>query len=340
MDFRFPAEWEPHKGTWMAWPSNMETWTSQELILVHEEFAAFISEVSKGEKVFLLIHSMKEKENILKLLRNSDVLLHNVDFVEYSFNDSWIRDFGPDFFVGENYKILNWRYNAWGEKYPPFDADNQFNNWLAGQKSIMTDTIDFVLEGGSVELNGAGDLITTESCLLNPNRNFGYSKAEIELLLKDKFKIQNVVWLKKGLEGDDTDGHVDDMFRFVSESQVVGVNITDTSHSDFDTIQENRMILSNARLSNGKAIELIDLPAAPILMYRGEQLPASYANFYISNHAVIVPQFEHKNDLLAVEVLRKCFPDREVIGLSSKSIIIGLGSFHCLSKQQPLLITD
>ncbi len=337
MEARLPAEWESHEATWLAWPSNTETWTLEDMQGVQLEFAAFVTEISKGEKVFLLIQSFQYKDIVLSYLKDLEPVIENVIFIEYLFNDSWIRDFGPDFLVGETLTVLNWKYNAWGGKYPPFKNDDAFNNWLALEKGLDIENIDFILEGGSFELNGAGDLITTESCLLNPNRNPDFSKSEIELLLKNKLKVQNVIWLKEGLTGDDTDGHIDDMFRFISRTKVVGVCIKDKSHPDFSRIEENRNILKETNLLGGAHIELIDLPEAPILRYDGEQLPASYANFYISNHSVIVPQFGHENDALAINVLKEHFEGRRVIGLSSKSIIIGLGSFHCLSKQQPMI---
>lgn len=335
--YRYPAEWEPHESTWLAWPSNTDTWNIDKLYEVRKEYAEFVKYISLGEKVKLLVRCSLDKEIAFNFLLKSEADLKQIQFIEYSFNDSWIRDYGPDFIIDKKLKILDWRYNAWGGKYPPYNDDDGFSAWLSHLWEIDSESKEMVLEGGSVDLNGCGDLLTTESCLLNKNRNPHMSKAEIEKQLKDSYRVSNVIWLKKGLVGDDTDGHVDDMFRFISSNKVLGININDSSHPDFYTIKENREIILDSKLTNGSRIQLIDLPQAPILKHKGEVLPSSYANFYISNYAVIVPQFGCNDDKVAIDILQSHFHDRRVVGVPSKNIIIGLGSFHCLSKQQPLI---
>lgn len=332
---RYPAEWEKHQATWLNWPCNLETWKEEDLPKVRHQYLLFIKEIANGEEVHINVNSFHDDMFIMSELTLLDANIDNIHIHHFGNNDAWMRDCGPDFLINSETKekqLLNWSYNAWGEKYPPFEKDNAIPKKVANHLNISMDTIDFVLEGGAIDTNGEGVLLTTTSCLLNPNRNPDYTQEQIELLLKEKYNLNKVIWLGDGIEGDDTDGHIDDITRFVNKNTVITVVTDDETDTNYKPLQDNFELLKKEDL---KVIEL-PMPKKK-LFFEGERLPASYANFYICNSAVIVPTFEDENDTKALEIIQKCFPDRKVVGIDSQKIIIGLGSFHCLSKQEPAL---
>ncbi|MFT7427099.1 MAG: agmatine deiminase, partial [Algoriphagus sp.] len=268
----------------------------------------------------------------------------NLDQVRFHFfptNDAWCRDHGPAFLINpkaEQKKVLvKWEYNAWGEKYPPHDLDNQIPIKIATELGIPCFLTGIVMEGGSVEFNGKGTLLTSEACLLNENRNPQLNQEQIEKYLCDYYGVNHVLWVGDGIVGDDTDGHIDDITRFVNGDTVVTVVEENKSDENHHLLQENLDRLKKMRLEDGKQLNIVELPMPSPVIYEDQRLPASYANFYIANESVIVPIFRDKNDQKALDILEECFPNRKVIGIDSTDIIWGLGSFHCLSQQEPAI---
>jgi agmatine deiminase len=265
--------------------------------------------------------------------------LQNVEFYFHPTNDAWCRDHGPAYVVNYAQKkkaIVDWGYNAWGDKYPPYDLDDVIPTLIGKEFGLEVFHPGIVMEGGSVEFNGKGTLLTTTACLLNKNRNPNLSKSQIEQYLIDYYNVENILWLGEGIVGDDTDGHIDDITRFVDESTVVTVIEENKSDENYTILQENLALLKKMRLENGKQLNIVELPMPAAVVYDDQRLPASYANFYIANEVVVVPTFrDTKNDEKALTILQDCFKTRKIVGLDSTDIIWGLGSFHCLSQQEP-----
>lgn len=264
--------------------------------------------------------------------------LRRVEFFEFPTNDAWCRDHGPAFLINPETKqkvIVDWGYNAWGNKYPPYDLDDVIPTKIAERMGLQVYHPDIVMEGGSVDFNGAGTILTTTACLLNKNRNPQLNRLQIEGYLQNYYGAKQILWLGDGIVGDDTDGHIDDIARFVNEDTVVAVIEENKNDENYHILQQNLKTLKTMRLLNGKQLNIVELPMPDMVVYRGQRLPASYANFYIANSSVIVPTYRSKNDERALDVLQSCFPDRKVIGIDSTDIIWGLGSFHCLSQQEP-----
>ncbi len=301
----------------------------------------FIKELTAGERVCINVNDNKMKEAAITILQRERLDLDLIEFFIHPTNDAWCRDHGPAFLVNpmaEHRKIIiDWDYNAWGNKYPPFDLDDIIPTYIARHYGIPVYYPGIVMEGGSVDFNGKGTVLTTTSCLLNPNRNPHLSKLEIEKYLVNYYGVENILWLGNGIEGDDTDGHIDDITRFVNSNTVITVIEHDKKDSNYIPLKENARLLSKMRLENGKQLNVIELPMPHAVIYEDQRLPASYANFYISNAALLVPTYrDEKNDAAALQILEQCFPDRNIIGLDSTDIIWGLGSFHCLSQQEPV----
>jgi agmatine deiminase len=264
-----------------------------------------------------------------------------IHFFHFPTNDAWCRDHGPAFVINPSRQekaIINWRYNAWGEKYPPYDLDNEIPGKIAAHLGLEVFEPGIIMEGGSVDFNGAGIVLTTTACLLNPNRNPTLTQAEIERYLMQYYGVHTVWWLGDGIAGDDTDGHVDDITRFVSEDTVVTVVEANPNDENYDPLQENLELLRSFRLPDGRPLRVVELPMPRPIIHEGQRLPASYANFYIANRCVVVPIYRDPvHDVRALEILRPLFPGRKVIGIDSTDIVWGLGSFHCLSQQEPAL---
>lgn len=339
LGYHFPAEWEKHEATWLSWPHNMETWPGPRLKDIMPSYMQFIKEVSKGEKVRINVSGQQMKDEAMRQMEKHDIDPGPVEFFFHPTNDSWCRDHGPAFLIKENSDlrkvIVNWEYNAWGGKYPPYDLDNQIPLKIAKSLELPVYSPGIVMEGGSVEFNGKGALLTTESCLLNKNRNPHLSKIEIEKRLVEFYGIDEILWLHDGIAGDDTDGHIDDLTRFVSEDTVISVYEEDKTDSNYEILKSNIKQLNRMRLQNGKQLHVIEIPLPHPIYSEGLRMPASYANFYIANHCVVVPIYKSIHDQLALGVIKKCFPDRETVGIDSTNIIWGLGSFHCLCQQEP-----
>jgi agmatine deiminase len=277
-----------------------------------------------------------------KLITAAGVDMKQVQFFIHPTNDAWCRDHGPSFLLRNNVEqpkaIVDWNINAWGGKYPPYDLDDVIPTLIAKEMGLPLFYPNIIMEGGSVDFNGAGTVLTSKCCLLNPNRNPHLNQEQIEKYLCDYYGVNQVLWVSEGIVGDDTDGHIDDTIRFVNEDTVVTVVESNTQSENYALLQQNLKELKAMRLLNGKQLNIIELPMPADVIYEDQMLPASYANFYISNGHVVVPTYRCAQDDKAMQIIQTCFPTREVVGIDSTDIIWGLGSFHCLSQQEPSAI--
>lgn len=334
LGYRMPAEWARQQGMWFSWPHNPDTWIDK-LPAVERVLAQAVRELASGETVHLNVLDADHEAHVRALIGESD----NVVFHHFPTNDSWCRDHGAIFITRDEddgpLAALDWGYNAWGGKYPPFDLDNAIPGKMARALGVPCFEADIILEGGSIEVNGAGTLLTTEECLLNPNRNPGFSKAEIEDRLRSMLGVEQIVWLRGELAGDDTDGHIDNITRFVNEDTVVTIVEDDPSDANYEPLRENLDILRQVTLPDGRPLQVIPLPMPAAVFNRGVRMPASYANFLIGNEVVLLPAYNDPNDAVAREIVQRYFPDRRVVSLDCREVIWGLGAFHCLSQQVP-----
>jgi agmatine deiminase len=335
----FPAEWSKHKATWLSWPHKEASWPGK-LESIYPQYAAFIKLIAEGEEVRINVANKVMEDHARSYIERAGANMSQIFFHHFPTNDAWCRDHGPAFLINPNAEIkkiiVDWGYNSWGDKYPPYDLDDLIPTKIAEMYGIPVHHPGIIMEGGSVEFNGKGTVLTSTSCLLNTNRNPSKSRDEIEEYLQDYYGVKNILWLGEGIVGDDTDGHIDDITRFVNEDTVVTVIEENKDDENYIILKENLKDLHKMRLENGKQLNVVELPMPSPVIYDNQRLPASYANFYISNNHVIVPTFRDKNDILALDILQKLFKDRKVTGLDSTDIIWGLGSFHCLSQQEPI----
>lgn len=337
LGFHFPAEFAKHSATWLSWPHKEASWPGK-IETIYPRYAEFIKRVAEGEPVNINVANDAMIHQATRHLNEAGADLRNIQFFIHPTNDAWCRDHGPAFLVNPKEKtkmIVDWGYNAWGGKYPPFDLDDVIPTLIAKHYNLPVVEPGIVMEGGSVEFNGKGTLLTTRACLLNKNRNPHLDQKQIEKYLIDYYGVDNILWLGDGIIGDDTDGHIDDLTRFVNEDTVVTIVEENKNDENYEILQENLKELKTLRLENGKQMNIVELPMPAPIVYEDQRLPASYANFYIANKYVVVPTFRDKNDDRVIDILQKCFNDRKVIGIDSTDIIWGLGSFHCLSQQEP-----
>lgn len=339
--YYFPAEWHPHRATWLSWPHKEESWPGK-INTIYSPYATFIKEVAQGERVCINVANEAMKEVAIAQLEAVAAPLNQIDFFMHPTNDAWCRDHGPAFLLHRDPSkpriILDWGYNAWGGKYPPFDLDDNIPTLVGKELGLEVRYPGIVMEGGAVEFNGKGTVLTTTSCLLNPNRNPHLNQGQIEEFLLNFYGMEQVLWLDEGIVGDDTDGHIDDITRFVNEHTVVTVIEENKQDENYELLQHNLRLLQKMRLTDGKQLDIIELPMPAPVIFEDQRLPASYANFYISNAAVVVPTFRDPNDQKALDILTSCFPNRKVVGVDSTDVIWGLGSWHCLSQQEPLSV--
>ena len=338
LGYYFPAEWHNHTATWLSWPHKEESWPGK-IATIYEPYTKFIKLVSEGEFVCINVVNEEMKAFATNHLLAAGVDLNKIKFYPHPTNDAWCRDHGPAFLINpegkEKKAIIDWGYNAWGNKYPPYDLDDVIPTLIGRELGIPVFHPGIVMEGGSVDFNGKGTILTTTACLLNKNRNPHLTQAEIEKYLCNYYGAEQILWLGDGIVGDDTDGHIDDITRFVNEDTVVSVVEDDKDDDNYHLLKKNIDTLHTMRLLNGKQLNIIELPMTSAVEYEGQRLPASYANFYIANSVVAVPTYRDKNDDKALAILTDCFPDRRVVGIDSTDIIWGLGSWHCLSQQEP-----
>ncbi|MFN2454955.1 MAG: agmatine/peptidylarginine deiminase [Pyrinomonadaceae bacterium] len=339
LGYRMPPEWYTHAATWLAWPKDPLTWPDR-VPQAEEIFLQMIRALAPHETVNLLVDD-EETENAVRqrcdFPEAGSVRFHRLETI-----DSWIRDYGPNFIINNNGELAynDWIFNAWGDKYAELKGDNAIPQQLQNTLNVPRFEPGIVLEGGSIDVNGAGVVLTTEQCLLNPNRNPQLDRNEIEQRLKDYLGVEHVLWLGEGIVGDDTDGHIDDIARFVSPSTIVCVLEEDPADENYKLLLDNYERLSHARDARGRAFEIIPLPMPGHIGGREGRLPASYANFYIANNTVLLPVYNHPNDARATGILQKLFPDRKVVPINCEPLIWGMGAIHCLTQQQPAATTQ
>src|SRR5947199_207205 len=335
LGYRMPAEWEPHAATWLSWPRREGISFPDSFDNVLPTLREMVAALIESEPVCInVINGAHEAEARAVL----DVLPQEcVTYYEIPTNEPWCRDHGPIFLTRNadpKLAIVDWDYNAWGNKYPPFNLDEVVPTRVAEILKVPVFYPGMILEGGSIEVNGAGALLSSESCLLNTNRNPNLSREEIEKRLRDFLGVREILWLGDGIEGDDTDGHIDDLARFVSETKVVTVVEENPDDANYKPLQENLARLRDMKV-DGRKIDIVVLPMPGKIVREEMRLPASYANFYIANKVVLVPTFADPADKMALSILEKCFPKRRVVGIDCRELIWGLGTFHCLTQQQP-----
>ena len=338
--FHMPAEWRPHAATWLTWPKDPETWPDR-VSLVEEIYLQMMAALTPHEIVNLLVDDETAEQTVRE--RCAFPTAQNIRFHRVETVDSWIRDYGPNFLIGRNNEAAfnDWIFNAWGNKYESLKRDDEVPRVLEPLLGVRRFAPGIVMEGGSIEVNGAGCVLTTEQCLLNPNRNPQLSREEIEEYLKSYLGVSKVLWLGEGIVGDDTDGHIDDIARFVAENVIVCAVEEDPQDANYELLRDNLERLESMTDAQGRAFEIVTLPMPGIVGGAStdtrnlDRLPASYANFYIANNVVLAPVFGHANDARAVETLQRVFPDRRVVPINCEPLVWGMGTIHCVTQQEP-----
>jgi agmatine deiminase len=351
LGYRMPAEWAPHEATWLAWPHNPEDWPGK-FQAIPWLYAEIVRLLAVRERVHILVQGEKEQRRAAGILKRTHASLDNVSFHQWPTDRVWTRDSGPIFVRNPHCKvaITNWHFNAWA-KYPDWHLDDQVPDRAAEFLGLQQwqPAIDLaggqrrlVLEGGSIDTNGQGILLTTEECLLSEvqQRNPAVSREQLENAFRDYLGIEQVIWLGRGIAGDDTHGHVDDITRFVGPATIVTAVEPNTKDANHDPLAENLARLKSARTADGKQFTLVELPLPRPVVFRNQRLPASYANFYIANGLILVPTFHDPNDRIALGILAELFPGREVIGIHAVDLVWGLGTLHCMTQQQPAALTS
>jgi len=339
---RFPAEWEKQQGILLCFPHNGKDWPGK-YEAIQWAFVEFIKKVATFEQVFLVVADEKLKTNVIEMLETATVKMTNVSFIIHKTNRSWMRDSGSIIVQnGTKREALNFNFNGWA-KYKNIHLDKQVPAKVGEFLNIPVTQVLYkgkpvIVEGGAIDTNGKGSLLTSEECLMHPNiqvRNPSFTKADYEAVFKEYLGITNVIWLGDGIEGDDTHGHIDDLARFVNEDTIITIVEKNPKDNNYKPLQDNLKRLQNAKLENGKSPKIVELPMPKRIDFDGLRLPASYANFLILNHCVLVPTFNDSNDRIALNIIADCFPDREIIGINAIDLIWGFGTLHCLSQQIP-----
>ena len=366
LGYHMPAEWRHHSATWLSWPKDPETWPNR-VPQVQEIFIQMMAALTPHEVVNLLVDDEEAEQAVSARCTFANAA--NIRFHRLRTVDSWIRDYGPNFllsdmsdkpqfvtdsrkgpvadvddklkFAGRGLAYNDWIFNAWGNKYEELKRDNTIPSQLEEVLKVPRFEPGIVMEGGSIEVNGSGVVLTTEQCLLNPNRNPQLGRTEIEKYLRDYLGVQKVLWLAEGIVGDDTDGHIDDIARFVSPTTIVCAVEADPTDANYEILQDNLQRLRHMTDVEGRSFEIVTLPMPGVVGGTStdtrnlDRLPASYANFYIANAVVLAPIFGHGNDAHALEILQSLFPDRRVVGINCEPLVWGMGTIHCVTQQQP-----
>ena len=341
LGFRMPAEWHPHRSTWLTWPKDPETWPDR-VTHVEEIYLQMLAALTPHEIVHLLVDDEETEHAVRRRCEFASAT--NIGFHHVETVDSWIRDYGPNFLVGPNGEgaFNDWIFNAWGNKYEELKKDDTVPRRLEPVIGLPRFSPGIVMEGGSIEVNGAGCVLTTEQCLLNKNRNPQLTREEIEQYLKDYLGVTKVLWLGEGIVGDDTDGHIDDIARFVAPNVIVCALEDDPEDANYEILRDNLGRLKSMTNVDGKPFEIVTLPMPGVVGGKStgardlERLPASYANFYIGNSVVLLPVFGHANDARATKTLQRLFPARRVVPINCEPLVWGMGTIHCVSQQQPV----
>lgn len=331
--FFFPPEWAPHEATWLAWPHNADTWQGRQKF-VFPIWTQMIKSLHLHETVHLLVNDETMEVDVRGRLEKADIDFRKVKLHRIPTNDCWMRDIGPTFVKGG---LIGWIFNSWGEKWPPWDQDALVSSRIAEKmRPLPFLRPGIVLEGGSIETNGNGVLLTTESCMLHPKRNPKLRKEEIEKILKETLGVEKILWLKAGApQGDDTDGHIDNLARFVSPNRIVAPYTNDPENINTPLYDDNFKSLKTMTDLNGRPFEIIPLPVPKPVIYNSP-LPASYANFYIANGIVLLPVFDDPKDEGVIELFKKIFPNRRIVPILSRDLVVGFGGIHCVTQQQPV----
>jgi len=339
LGYRMPAEWERHRGTWLSWPHKEASWPGK-FERIPPIFARMVRELADREEVHVNVAGPEAEAAVRRLLADEGAGTGNVFFHYIPTNDAWCRDHGPIFVERETaggieQAIVDWSFNAWGGKYPPYDLDDAVPVRIGEELGLRVFSPGMVLEGGAVDVNGRGTLLTTEACLLHPNRNPGLSRGEIEERLRAYLGVRHILWLGDGIAGDDTDGHVDDLARFVDPETVVAVVEEDPRDENYEPLQENLKRLRSMRDQDGRPLRVETLPMPRPIRHEGQRLPASYANFYIANGVILLPGYDPPRDEVARDTLQRLFPTRRVVVIDCTDLVWGLGAFHCVTQQWP-----
>lgn len=340
LGYCMPAEWQRHTATWLTWPKDPETWPDR-VPQAEQIFLKIMAALSPHERINLLVDDARTEDAVRS--RCIFAGAENIRFHQIVTVDSWIRDYGPNFVVNQAGGLAynDWVFNAWGNKYEKLKKDDSIPARLEQVLTVPRFEPGIVMEGGSIEVNGAGCVLTTEQCLLNPNRNPQLSRAEIEKYLKDYLGVEKILWLGEGIVGDDTDGHIDDIARFVAPNVIVCAVEDDPHDGNYEILQDNLKRLQEMTDVRGRPFKIIPLPMPGMVGGAStdarnlDRLPASYANFYIANNVVLVPVFDHANDQRALETLERVFPTRKIVGINCEPLVWGMGTIHCLTQQQP-----
>lgn len=333
LGFRMPAEWEKHEATWLSWPKDPLTFPENIIDKVEQIYIKMIETLQKGERVELLVDDQKTEDRVSDLLSSKN----NLRFHKIKSADVWMRDYGPIFVKSSNtIAATKWIFNAWGEKYDELLSDNATGMEICKTTKLQTFEPSIVLEGGSIDVNGKGLCLTTKQCLLNKNRNPKLNATQIESYLHDYLGVKKAIWLSEGISGDDTDGHIDDIARFVNENTVVCMVEEDKNDDNYRALRQNMELLEKFKGKDGRALDVIGIGMPGKVESNHERLPASYANFYIGNNAVLVPVFGNpKNDEEALSKLSNFFTNKEMVGIDCRELVYGFGGIHCVTQQQP-----
>jgi agmatine deiminase len=326
-----PAEWEKHEATWLSWPKNPDTFPASIIGEVERTYVKIVSALSEGEMVRLLVDDESTERRVAAMLKGREVA-----FYRHRTADVWVRDYAPIWVRGKGLAVTKWQFNAWGGRYDDLAADSDVGEAIASSSRLPVLRPGMVLEGGSIDVNGKGILLTTEQCLLNPNRNPGLGREGIEAKLRDNLGATRVVWLGSGIAGDDTDGHVDDVARFIGRRTVALAWEAHSEDPNHAPLKENMRLLREANDRADDILDIVTLPMPPSVESLAGRLPASHLNFYIGNAVVLVPTFGSPTDDDALGILRAYFTDREVVGIDCRALVYGLGSIHCVTQQVPL----
>jgi len=340
LGYRFPAEWEPQRATWLSWPHKEESWPGR-FEPIPGVFTEIVKILASFQHVNINVIDRTMHDDVMKRLTEAGVDPGRLTLYPIPTDDAWCRDHGPAFVVKpgaeEPLAVIDWGYNAWGGKYPPYDQDDAVPSKVAEYRRLPLFCPGIVMEGGAIDVNGEGCLLTSTPCLLNPNRNPHLSQAQIEWYLREYYNVEKILWVDEGIAGDDTDGHIDDSARFVNPDTIAAVVEKNRKDENYLPLQKNLAQLKAMTDLAGNPFRIVALPMPRPLVFDGQRVPASYANFLIANGVVLVPTFRDPNDAVALAVLADVFPGRRVIGIDCYELVWGLGTLHCISQQEPLV---
>jgi len=341
LGYRFPAEWEPQAATWFSWPHNLDTWPGK-FDPIPGVFTGIVKTLAPYQHININVTGDAMREDVSARLLQANIDSRRFTLYKIPTNDTWCRDHGPAFVVNpaspDPLAIVDWGYNAWGGKYPPWDFDDIVPSRIGEMRNLPVFYPGIVMEGGSIDVNGEGCLLTSKSCLLNENRNPALTQSEIEEFLIEYYNVEKILWLDEGIAGDDTDGHIDDTARFVSSGTIVAAVENDPADENYPILRDNLSALKTMTDVKGNRFRIVEVPMPSPLFYNNQRLPASYVNFLVANGIVMVPTFCDKNDATAIEILQREFRDRAVVGIDCVDLALGLGTLHCISQQEPLVL--